>query len=81
MATTPNITVEQLAKAFGELSSNEKIELLNLLPDDWFGIKDFHLSDNQKKALDYAAEKEKNGNAVFHSWETVENFVKNRNGA
>ena len=49
MATTPNITVEQLAKTFGELSSNEKIELLNLLPDDWFGIKEYQLSGNQKK--------------------------------
>lgn len=75
------ITVEQLAKAFEELSLNEKTELLNLLPEDWFGIKDYKISDNQKKALDLATEKETNGNAVFHSWENVEKFVKNRNGA
>jgi hypothetical protein len=81
MATTRNITVEQLAKAFEELSSNEKIEFLNLLPDDWFGIKGYILSDNQKKALDHADEKEKNGKAIFHSWENVEKFVKNRNEA
>ncbi len=81
MSTIPNITVEQLAKAFEELSLNEKTELLNLLPEDWFGIKDYKLSNNQKKALDLATEKETNGNAVFHTWENVEKFVKNRNGA
>lgn len=81
MATTPNITVEQLAKAFGELSLKEKIELLNLLPEDWFGIKEYHLSDNQKKALDHAAKKERNGQAIFHTLENVEKFVKNRSGA
>ena len=81
MASTPNITVEQLAKAFEELSLKEKTQLFNLLPEDWFGIKDYKLSDAQKKALDLSTEKEVKGDAVFHSWENVKEFVKNRNGA
>lgn len=81
MASIPNITVAQLAKAFEELSLKEKTELFNLLPEDWFGIKDYKLTNAQKKALDLAKEKEAMGDAVFHSWENVEKFVINRNGA
>ena len=73
MATIPNITVEQLAKAFEELSLNEKTELLNLLPEDWFGIKNYELSDNQKKALDIAAEKEKMAMRYFIHGKTWRN--------
>ena len=70
-----------MAKAFEELSLKEKTQLFNLLPEDWFGIKDYKLTDAQKKALDLSTEKEAKGGAVFHSWENVKKFVKNRNGA
>ncbi|WP_430907464.1 hypothetical protein [Maribacter sp. 2-571] len=80
MAKTPNITVAQLAKAFEELSLKEKTQLFNLLPEDWFGIKDYKLTDAQKRVLDISTEKEVKGDAVFHSWESVKKFAKNRNG-
>ena len=79
MASISNITIEQLAQAFKSLSLSEKAELFDLLPEDWFITKHYELGDAQKEALDKAAEKKAKGNAVFHSWEDVEKFVRNKN--
>lgn len=81
MATLPNLTVEQLAQAFKDLSLKEKTRLLNLLPEEWFGAKGFNLSKEQEAALDLATQKEADGNSVFHSWSEVEHFVRTRNNA
>lgn len=81
MATLPNLTVEQLAQAFKELPINEKVKLLNLLPQEWFESKDYKLTIEQKEALDYATQKEAKGKSVFHSWTEVENFVRTRHNA
>lgn len=77
MATSNNFTVEQLAKAFQELSISERAKLVSLLPENWFENSN-QLTEIQKKALDFASEKDNQGRAVFHTWEEVENFVKNR---
>lgn len=81
MATLPHLSVEQLAQAFKELPIKEKMKLLNLLPEEWFEIKDYKLSKLQKIALDKATEKEEAGKSVFHSWSDVEHFVRTRNNA
>lgn len=75
--STQNLTIEQLAKAFQELSISERAKLVELLPENWFE-KSNELSEIQKQALDYASEKEDEGRAVFHTWDEVENYVKNR---
>lgn len=77
MATTQNLTIEQLAKAFRELSISERTKLAELLPENWFE-KTNELPETQKQALDFASEKENEGRAVFHTWEEVENYVKHR---
>lgn len=77
MATTNNFTVEQLAEAFQELSISERVKLASLLPKNWFKNSN-ELTEVQKQALDFASEKENEGRAVFHTWEEVENYVKNR---
>ncbi|MGO3184288.1 MAG: hypothetical protein ACTIJ9_15785 [Aequorivita sp.] len=77
MATTQNLTVEQLAKAFRELKISERTKLASLLPEDWFENSS-ELSVIQKKALDFASEKENEGRAVFHTWDEVESYVKHR---
>lgn len=79
MATLPNLTVEQLAQAFKELSIKKKIKLLNLLPEEWFESKDHKLTSQQKEALDLAAQKEAEGKSIFHSWSEVESYVRGRN--
>ena len=48
MATTSNLTVEQLAQALKELSNKEKIKLLNLLPEEWFDKKEHNLVFHQE---------------------------------
>ncbi len=77
MATTNNFTVEQLAEAFQELSISDRAKLASLLPENWFENSN-ELTENQKQALDFALEKENEGRAVFHTWDEVENYVKNR---
>ena len=77
MASTNNFTVEQLAEAFQELNISERAKLASLLPENWFENSS-ELTEIQKKALDFASEKESEGRAVFHTWEEVENYVKNR---
>ncbi len=77
MATTNNFTVEQLAEAFRELSISERAKLVSLLPENWFENSN-ELTEIQKQALDFASEKEKEGRVVFHTWDEVENYVKNR---
>jgi len=72
MASTNNFTVEQLAAAFQELNISERAKLASLLPENWFKNSN-ELTENQKKALDFASEKESEGRAVFHTWEEVEN--------
>ncbi len=79
MASIPNITVEQLAQAFQELSLAEKVKLFSLLPEDWFAKKNHKLSNSQKEALKRATKKEEEGKSSFISWEEVEKFVKTRN--
>ncbi len=74
---TPNLTVEQLAKAFQELSFSERAKLAALLPENWF-VTSNELTEIQKQALDLASEKENEGRAVFHTWYEVENYVKHR---
>lgn len=71
MATTQNLAVEQLAKAFRELSISERTKLDELLPEYWFESS-IELSQIQKQALDFASEKENEGRAVFHTWDEVE---------
>ncbi|MCZ4317753.1 hypothetical protein O4H26_02005 [Aequorivita viscosa] len=51
MATTPNLSIEQLAEAFQELSISERAKLAALLPEDWFENRS-ELSEIQKQALD-----------------------------
>ena len=80
MSTTPK-TVQQLAKAFEQLSGEEKLELLHLLPEDWFNTQTYTLTTAQKKELDKATAKEKEGSANFTSWDEVEHFARNRNHA
>ena len=77
MATSQNLTIEQLAKAFRELSISERNKLAELLPENWFE-KTNEFTETQKQALDSASEKENEGRAVFHTWEEVENYVKHR---
>ena len=77
MATTHNLTIEQLAEAFQKLSISERVKLALLLPEDWLENSK-ELTQNQKKALDFASEKENEGRAVFHTWEEVENYVIHR---
>lgn len=77
MATTNNFTIEQLAEAFQELSISERAKLISLLPENWFENLN-ELTEFQKQALDFASEKENEGRAVFHTWDEVENYVKNR---
>ncbi|MCM5663223.1 hypothetical protein [Galbibacter mesophilus] len=79
MASIPNITVEQLAEAFQNLSLQEKIKLFKLLPEDWFNSSEHSLTLSQKKALDNATKKELNGDANFVGWDEVKSYVKNRN--
>ncbi|GGG33523.1 hypothetical protein [Bizionia arctica] len=81
MATTPNLTVEQLAQAFKELPVKEKIKLLNLLPEEWFESKTHKLTEKQKEVLDVATQKEVEGKSVFNSWTDVEHYVRTRNNA
>ncbi|MFV0566463.1 MAG: hypothetical protein ACK5NB_11605 [Flavobacteriaceae bacterium] len=81
MATTQNLSVEQLAQAFKNLSLKEKIKLLGLLPEEWFEAKEHALTEQQKVALDQAEIKEANGESVFHTWRDVELYVRNRNNA
>ncbi len=81
MATTNNLTVEQLAQAFKELSIKEKIKLFNLLPDEWFTSEEHKLTKLQKAALDSALQKEAEGKSTFHSWSDVDHFVRSRNSA
>lgn len=68
MASTNNFTVEQLAEAFQELNISERAKLASLLPENWFENSS-ELTEIQKKALDFASEKESEGRAVFHTWE------------
>ncbi|MCG2419964.1 hypothetical protein K8089_13120 [Aequorivita sp. F47161] len=77
MATTQNLSIEQLAEAFQELSISERAKLAALLPEDWFENRS-ELSEIQKQALDFASEKENQGREVFHTWDEVENYVKHR---
>lgn len=77
MASTNNFTVEQLAEAFQKLSISERAKLASLLPENWF-VNSNELTEIQQQALDFASEKEDEGRAVFHTWEEVENYVKNR---
>ncbi|QAA82360.1 hypothetical protein EI546_11810 [Aequorivita sp. H23M31] len=77
MSMIHNLTIEQLAEAFQKLSISERAKLVDLLPENWFENSN-ELSEIQKQALDYASEKEDEGRAVFHTWEDVENYVKNR---
>jgi len=60
MSTIPK-TVRELAKAFEQLSEEEKLELLYLLPEDWFNTQTYTLTAAQKKELDKATAKEKEG--------------------
>lgn len=80
MSTIPK-TVQQLAKAFEQLSGEEKLELLYLLPEDWFNTQTYTLTAAQKKELDKATAKEKEGRANFTPWDEVEHFARNRNHA
>lgn len=77
MATTQNLTIEELAKAFRVLSISERTKLAALLPENWFESSN-ELTEIQKQALDFASEKENEGRAVFHTWDEVENYVKHR---
>ena len=77
MSMIHNLTIEQLAEAFQKLSISERAKLVDLLPENWFENSN-ELSEIQKQALDFASEKENEGRAVFHTWEEVENYVKNR---
>lgn len=81
MATTPNLTIEQLAQALKELPVKEKKRLFNLLPEEWFVTKEYKLTKAQKTALDQSLVKESEGKSVFHSWSDVETFVRSRNNA
>ena len=81
MATLQNLTIEQLAQAFKELSIKEKVKLLNLLPEEWFDTNTYNLTKQQKEALDSATQKEANNEALFHSWSDVEHYVRTRNNA
>jgi len=78
MAITQNNTPEQLAESFRRLSGDEKLKLIELLPKDWFETASYALTDTQKKALDYALEKEANGASVFHEWEDVKSYIKEK---
>ena len=75
--STQNLTIEQLAKAFQELSFSERAKLAALLPENWFETPN-ELIEIQKQALDFASEKENEGRAVFHTWDEVEHYVKHR---
>jgi hypothetical protein len=77
MSAIHNYTIEQLAEAFRELTISERTKLAALLPENWFESSN-ELTKIQKQALDFASEKENTGRAVFHTWEEVENYVKNR---
>ncbi|WP_310993523.1 hypothetical protein [Aequorivita marina] len=77
MSVNQNYTIEQLAEAFQELSISERAKLVSLLPENWFESLN-ELTEIQKKALNFASEKENEGRAVFHTWEEVESYVKNR---
>lgn len=77
MSMIHNLSIEQLAEAFQKLSISERAKLVDLLPENWFENSN-ELSEIQKQALDFASEKENEGRAVFHTWEEVENYVKNR---
>lgn len=77
MSAKDPITVEELAEAFQELSFPERVKLVSLLPENWFGKIPTKLDKAEKKALDIASEKENEGRAIFHSWEEVEEYVKN----
>ena len=72
-----NLTIEQLAEAFRELSIPERAKLAALLPENWFE-RSSELTEIQKQALDFASEKENEGRTVFHTWDEVENYVKDR---
>ena len=71
MATTQNITIQQLAKAFKELSISERTNFAEFLPENWFENSK-ELTQIQKQALDFASEKANEGGAVFHTWDVVE---------
>jgi hypothetical protein len=72
-----NLTIEQLAEAFQELSFSERAKLAALLPENWFENSN-KLTEIQKQALDFASEKENQGRAIFHTWDEVERYVKQR---
>lgn len=78
MSINHNLTIEELAEVFRELSFSEREKLVSLLPKKWFENSKIDLNKTQKKALDIASEKENEGRAVFHTWEEVENYVKQR---
>lgn len=78
---TKSKTVQELAKAFKKLSGEEKLELLYLLPENWFNTQTYMLTAAQKKELDKATAKEKEGKANFNSWDEVVHFAKSRNNA
>jgi len=78
MDTLQNISVEQLAKAFQELTISEKEKLVSLLPSQWFKESGLQLDEEKMQALDYAEEKELRGNAVFESFADVKKYVKHR---
>lgn len=77
MGTTQNITIEQLAAAFQELSISERAKLAALLPENWFE-NSTELNEIPKQALDFASEKEIEGRVVFHTCDDVENYIKHR---
>ena len=59
------------------MSISERAKLALLLPEDWFENSN-ELTHFQKRALDFASEKENEDRAVFHTWEEVENYEKIR---
>ena len=77
MSTMHNLTIEQLAEAFQELSIPKRARLAALLPENWFENSS-ELTEIQKQALDFASEKENEGRTVFHTWDEIENYVKDR---
>ena len=71
MATTQNIIIQQLAKDFRELSISERTKFAESLPENWFESSK-ELTQIHKQALDFAAEKENEAGAVFHTWDVLE---------
>lgn len=70
MGTTQNITNEQLAAAFQELSISERAKLAALLPENWFE-NSTELNEIQKQALDFASEKEIEFFILAMMWKTI----------